>query len=342
MTDAPLLDPAQDLIRSARFRRDREPGWRRLATLVETVERNGLRSLSYEETLELSNLYRQAMNALSVARTISLDKALLLYLDRLCARAYLVVYAPQESLRESFVRLFTTGIPRAVRRTRLALAIGFLALVLGVICGYLLCLQDPSWYDSFVPAQLAGERGPGASVEQLRRSLFSEGRHDGDGLALFATYLFSHNTGIAIFVFVLGIFGAAPSFVLTFYNGLVLGAFATVFVSAGLGYEMLGWLSIHGVTELAAICIACSGGAQLGLAVLLPGERSRGAALRHAGHDAVKLAILAGLMLVVAALVEGFLRQMVQSTEWRLVIGWGLGLGWYAWLTRAGRGEAAA
>ena len=75
----------------------------------------------------------------------------------------------------------------------------------------------------------------------------------------------------------------------------------------------------------------------MGLAVLLPGNQTRRAALRDRGRDAVKLMILAGLMLIVAAFVEGFLRQLVQSTELRLVIGWGLGLMWLAWLLLSGR-----
>ena len=95
------------------------------------------------------------------------------------------------------------------------------------------------------------------------------------------------------------------------------------------------------VTEIAAICVACAGGAQLGLAVLLPGDVSRREALRLRGRDAVKLMILAALMLICAAILEGFFRQLVQSTELRLTIGWGLGALWVAWLTLSGR-EARA
>jgi uncharacterized membrane protein SpoIIM required for sporulation len=135
----------------------------------------------------------------------------------------------------------------------------------------------------------------------------------------------------------LGIFATLPSFVLTFYNGLILGAFYAMFHEAGLGYELFGWLSIHGVTELSAICLAAAGGAQLGLAVILPGNMTRREALRERGRDAVKLVILAGLMLIAAAIIEGFLRQLVQTTQMRLLIGWGIGAAWLAWLLLAGR-----
>ncbi len=337
MTVAANTIAEDDAIRSARFRKEREDGWKRLDTLVTTAEKRGVQGMSYEDTLALASLYRQAMNSLSVARAISMDHALLRYLEALCARAYLVVYAPQESVTGVLGRLFTHGIPQAARRSGTALFIGFLAMMLGAFTGYMLYLQDPAWFFTFVPGGLADGRTPSASTEYLRRTLFDTSTRSSEALGLFASYLFSHNTQVAILTFALGIFVTLPSFILTYYNGLILGAFFAMFAQAGLGYELLGWLSIHGVTELSAICVACAGGAQMGLAVLLPGNQTRRAALRDRGRDAVKLMILAGLMLIVAAVVEGFLRQLVQSTELRLVIGWGLGLMWLAWLLLSGR-----
>lgn len=333
---APMALPG-DAIRSARFRAEREPGWRRLEELLKTVERRGARGLSYDQALELAGLYRQAINSLSVARAISMDKALLAYLDALCARAYLAVYAPQESLRGLLGRLIVYGIPQAVRRCAPALIIGFLAMVLGGLLGWVLVSQDHSWFYSIVPPGLADGRTPEASAEYLRSTLFDGGDQGHDDLSSFASFLFSNNTQVAILTFALGIFFCAPSFALTFYNGLLLGGFVWIFADKGLGYEIAGWLSIHGVTEIAAICFACAGGAQLGLAMLLPGQQTRRAALRDRGRDAVKLVLLAGLMLIVAALVEGFLRQLITSTPLRLAIGWGLGLVWLLWLTLSGR-----
>lgn len=331
------LSQETEAIRSARFRRERQAGWQKLDELVKRAETGGVAGMSYEDALQLASLYRQAVNSLSVARAISLDQALLTYLETLCARAYLVVYAPQESIAGALGRLFTHGIPQAARRAFVPIVIGFLAMALGMFTAMMLYAQDTSWFYTFVPSGLADGRTPDASAAYLRGTLFSERGHSSEAFTVFASFLFSHNTQVAILTFTLGIFVILPSFVLTYYNGLVLGAFVSMFIDAGLGYEVFGWLSIHGVTEISAICIACGGGAQLGMAVLLPGNRTRRAALRAYGPDAMKLLILAALMLVVAAIIEGFFRQMVQSTEARLAIGWGIGALWVAWLTLAGR-----
>ncbi|NVO57819.1 stage II sporulation protein M [Rhodobacteraceae bacterium B1Z28] len=324
-----------DLIRSARFRQEREGDWRRLSDLVDKAEGQGLHRMSFQEARDLADLYRQATTSLSIAREISLDRGLLDYLEALTSRAYLCVYAPQQRLGGIIRRFLTTGGPQAMRASWRVILMGFLCMTAGAVAGYFFYFDNPEWFYVFMPSELSGGRGPDASTEFLRASIYGE--DSGSGLGAFATYLFSHNTRIAIFVFGLGAFLCAPTILLVFYNGLILGVFYALYIDRGLGWDMFGWLSIHGVTELSAICIACAGGLKLGLAVLFPGHQTRRAALRAAGHDAVKLALIAAMMLVVAALLEGFGRQLIQDRTTRTAVGWGVGGLWLLWFALGGR-----
>ena len=324
------MEQTTDLIRSARFRKEREADWVRLDGLVTKAETQGLRRMSFAEARDLAALYREATTSLAIAREISLDKGLLAYLEALTARAYLSVYAPQESARGVVARFMRKSGPMAMRDSWFYVAMGFLCMGLGGFAGYLLYFDDPAWFYVLMPPELAGGRGPDASNDYLR-SVIYQNDPDSSGLGAFATFLFSHNTRIAIFVFGLGVFLCAPAIALTFYNGLAIGAFVGLHVDRGLGWDLFGWLSIHGVTELSAICIACGGGIQLGAAVLFPGQNTRAEALRHAGKDAAKLAIVAALMLVAAAFLEGFGRQLIQDVNSRLIIGWSIGFLWLAW-----------
>lgn len=333
--------PANDnAIRSARFRAEREADWKRLEAIVNRCERTGVRALSFDDARDLAILYRQAMNSLSVARSISLDRSLLDYLEALCCRAYLTVYAPQERLGGLVARTLSRSIPNAMRRSGMALLLSFLALALGTATGYMLFLEDQTWYNTFMPGSMAGGRGINSSREQLL-SVIYDGSGDGlDRLGAFAAYLFSHNTRIAIFAFSLGVLVCLPSFALAAYQGLILGVFYALHVDRGIGWDLFGWLSIHGVTELSAIVIATAGGFRLGLAVLFPGPLRRRDALKKEGRDACLLAIVAAVMLVAAGLLEGFGRQLVQDMNWRIAIGWGIGALWLAWFVLGGRGRA--
>ena len=331
----------QQLIRSTRFRQEREHDWRKLEAIVGRAEREGVAALDFDSALALAQLYRQAVASLSVAREISLDRSLLDYLEALCCRAYLAVYAPQETLRGLVSRFFAVGAPQAVRRSGLALALAALALALGTLVAFELFQSDPSWYNTFIPSVVAEGRGIASTRSELLDVLSRDVATSNGRLGAFAAYLFSHNTTVAIGAFSLGVAGV-PSFLLVFSNGLMIGALFALYADRGIGLELFAWLSVHGTTELLAVTVATAGGFRLGLALIFPGRLTRRAALRRAGHDAVKLAVLAAAMLVVAAFLESFIRQRVGDIGLRLAIGWGIAVLWLAYFMLAGRGRRAS
>lgn len=324
-------------LKSARFRAQRESDWRALETLVTRHETSGGAGLDLEEAQSLSRLYRKAMTSLAAAREISLDKGLLAYLETLVQRAYLAVYAPQETLRGVVARFFAVSAPRAMRASGAAIALAAFSMTLGALIAAALFAQDQEWFYTFIPEGLAAGRTPDATTEALRASLFEPFDGVAIQLSVFASYLISHNVRVALFAFALGVFACAPSIVLLIYNGLILGAFAGLYADRGLGFELFGWLSVHGVTELSAIVIAAAGGFRMGFAALFPGPVTRRTAVRVASRDAVKLALVSVLMLLAAGFLEAFPRQLVTDTGARLAIGWGVGALWLAWFLLAGR-----
>ncbi|MEM9780973.1 MAG: stage II sporulation protein M [Pseudomonadota bacterium] len=324
-------------LRSARFRAEREGDWRALEALVTKVERGGPRSLNFADARSMATLYRQAATSLSVARAISLDRALLAYLEALVARSYLAVYAPQESIGQALGRFLQSGAPAAMRALWPFMLAGLGTLLLGLLTGWLLFLESEAWYDVVVPRGPGDPRGPEATREELLSVIYSGGGSALEELSAFAAFLFSNNARIAIFAFALGAFACLPTFILVFYQGLFLGAFVALHVDRGVGLDLFGWLSIHGVTELGAIIVAAGAGYAVGYGVLFPGRERRRAAMARMARPAVKAAIIAALMLFAAAILEGFGRQLVQETWIRLAIGWGIGALWLTWWAYGGR-----
>ena len=314
-------------LRSSRFRREREEEWSRLERILAKADRGSLNALSDAELLELPALYRSALSSLSVARATSLDKALEEYLESLATRAYFFVYGVRTGVRERVGRFFRHDWPDAVRRLwRETLASGVI-LFLGAAVAYGLTLADADWFYGFVSADLAGGRDPTASSADLRETLYSDA---GEASGAFATYLFAHNAQVALLAFALGFAFCLPTALLILANGGMLGAFVAVFVQAGLGFELGGWLMIHGVTELFAVILAGGAGFSLGWAMAFPGERTRLDAAREAGRTAAMVMAGVVVMLLVAGVLEGVGRQAINSDAIRYAIAaataviWGL------------------
>jgi uncharacterized membrane protein SpoIIM required for sporulation len=122
---------------------------------------------------------------------------------------------------------------------------------------------------------------------------------------------------------------------LILYNGLMLGAFIAVFAAKGLGWNVAGWLMIHGTTEIFAICISGAAGIRIGMAMAFPGRLSRMDAIVAAGRTAATAMAGTVIMLAVAGLLEGVGRQTILEDGLRALIGAAVLAGWlayfYAW-----------
>ena len=316
-------------LRSDRFRQEREGDWQRLDAIVTQMEKGRLRRLSDDDVLALPVLYRTVASSLSVARETSLDAATLGYLDALVQRAWFLVYGPRTTLWSWLGRFFGGEWSRAVRSIWPELLVALALMVAGTVIGWQLCVADPDWYFAFIPNESNDVRVPGASREVLLKSLF--GQQNQDGLSVFAAFLFSHNAGIAILCFALGFAFGIPPLLLLIQNTAMLGAILWLYHGQGLTLEIVGWLSIHGTTELFAILLAGGAGLHVGRSMAFPGDRSVLDAAAAAGQRTATVMAGVVLMLVFAGMLEGLGRQLVDSTAARLVIGYGMLTFWLAY-----------
>lgn len=321
----------QDLtLRSGRFRAERQGDWRKLEELLDHAEKRGPRSLSDADLLALPGLYRAALSSLSVARAISLDRALVTYLEGLAARAYYFVYSSRTSKLAGATNFFRYSWPSAVQKMAPDILASFAVMILAVLAAYLLVMQDADWFYSVVPEDLASGRTPTATTEYLRSTLF-DGAFS-DELSSFATYLFTHNVSVSLLAFAVGFAFGLPSLLLMAYNGCTLGAFIALFVSRGLGMDFAGWLLIHGVTELLAVSIAGGAGLHVGRSMAFSGKRTRLEAAAIAGRRAAQAMAGVVIMLLLAGVLEGVGRQTINSTELRFAIAAGTGILWGVYL----------
>jgi len=331
------------VLRSDRFRLAREGEWARLEAIVGAMEKGRLGRLSDDDVLALPALYRTAASSLAVARETSLDAATLTYLEGLVQRAWFQVYGPRQGFARWFAGFLGGGLSAAVRAIWLDICIALAVMVVGALAGWLLVTQDQEWYWTLVPSQFSDTRVPGASREVLLKTLAVE--DSATGLSGFAAFLFQNNASVSILAFALGFAFGIPTLMVLLKEMATLGAMLWLFSTQDLTFEFAAWLSVHGTTELFAILLAGAAGLHVGRAMVFPGDRSIMAATAAAGRRAATVMAGVVLMLVVAAFLEAFPRQLVADPWERLLIGGTMLAGWLAYFfafRRAPQGATSA
>jgi uncharacterized membrane protein SpoIIM required for sporulation len=135
-----------------------------------------------------------------------------------------------------------------------------------------------------------------------------------------AAQLITNNVRVAFNCFAGGIFLGVGSLYILAFNGLSLGASAGHYANVGLFGYLFSFIIGHGVLELFAIAVSGAAGFLLGLAVIAPGELTRGEALVTQGRLAIRMIGVVVVLLVIAGLIEGLASASGASFAYRLAV----------------------
>ena len=156
-----------------------------------------------------------------------------------------------------------------------------------------------------------------------------------------STAIFTHNIRVTAYEFALGALLGVGTLFWTAYFGLNTGAIFALTYRAGFGNDLTAFVVGHGVIELSCCFIAGGGGLLIGTAMLMPGNLSRADALKARGMEAVRLAVGASVLLVVAGIIEGFISPQPISPVIKFSIAVITGVALYSYLLLAGREDDA-
>jgi uncharacterized membrane protein SpoIIM required for sporulation len=289
----------------------------RMEAILDSIERPGKRA-SFDEIRELAHLYRVSSARLARLRSRDADPDAVRYLNALCVRAFTHLQVPGAHRRRAG-RFFASDFPATLAATaRLQMLVGAL-LVAGAIVGAALVTHNPAALYVCIPGWMypADELQQLASSAAVRRQFLSHQSMTLGIKSIFSAGLFIHNSEVGILAFATGILAGIPTLLLVFYNGLTLGAFASVFSPEDTRWLFWAWLLPHAIPELLATILCASGGLLIAKAVVAPGREGAGAALREAGRPALQMVAAAIPLLILAAAIESFLRQSALSTAAR-------------------------
>lgn len=293
-----------------RFIAERTPVWQELDALLVRVE---AAKPSRDEVQELVALYRRTATDLNRARSYTANPELLSYLNQLTGRAYRYIYrsAHERRILPAFVRLVARDIPAAFRRQRLAVLLAASAFLLGVVFGAAAVAVDRNNGPRLVPREFFTE-SPRQRVEKIENG---DERIDSMEKAFyFGASLYTHNIKVACLTLGAGALTIVFGLWLLFYNGVILGAIATLYLLDGVTAFFFAWVGPHGALELPSIVFAGAAGLLIGRALLMPGNLTRAASVRRVMPDVARIMAGAMLTLICAGLIEGSFSQFSGRT----------------------------
>ena len=313
------------------FVRRHEERWQDLHELLSRMETN----LATTDRLDrFAPDYRRLCQQLAVARHRHYSTDVVERLNGLVLRAHSQMYGTRGDGLARQARRLLIAFPAAVRREwKLVLAahllfylpyLGMMAAVIGW----------PELVQTVLPpddlARMEWMYDPASDHFLNERALDSD-------LLMFGFYIYN-NIGIAFRTFAGGLLGGVGSLFFLVYNGVALGTASGHLTSVGFGSTFWSFVITHGAFELTAIVLSGAAGLKLGMAVLVPGNRTR----RRALSDAVTavLPILYGFFafLVAAAFLEAFWSSSrLIATPVKYGVGTAAWLWVYTYLLIAGR-----
>ncbi len=317
------------------------PRWERLSRLLDRIEREGLKALDLSEAREFGRLYRAASSDLLWARGRSASAELVESLNDLVARGYAQTYPGRRPRLRDAALFFWRGFPRLVRAEWRAVAAAYALFFAGGLFGYAAMHLDSGAAIYLVPADHQSlDPDQRVSAESKKDEAMSAGQQ-----TAFTSFLFTHNIQVAFLAFALGLTLGIGTAILLFVNGVFLGALAVAYEAKGHAVWFWAWILPHGVPEISAICFAGAAGLIVGRALVAPGTRSRGDALKVEGRTAVRLVLGTMPVFVVAGMIEGTISQIHEPllpSVVKLAFAAAMAAGLTLYLLRGGRGEDAA
>jgi uncharacterized membrane protein SpoIIM required for sporulation len=291
----------------ARFTAAERPYWQELDTVLRRLDQDPGVRLTLAETERFHYLYQRASADLSRLNTFSADPQLREYLESLVALAYAEIHEAREKRKAgSFRKWFTLTFPRTFRKHMRAFQLSLALTLLGTAFGAAALHFDPESKQVMMPfGHLMGSPAERVAREEKAQTDRMSGRK-----STFASQLMTNNIKVSLFAFGLGITWGIGTFILLFYNGVILGAVAADYIQAGQSRFLAGWLLPHGAIEIPAILLAGQAGFMLASALIGWGDptprRDRMAAV---SKDLLTIAGAASLLLVWAGIVESFFSQ---------------------------------
>jgi uncharacterized membrane protein SpoIIM required for sporulation len=247
-------------------------------------------------------LYRLCCEHLALARSRSFPLHVIERLASITSRAHQIVYRQSDAGLARVAQALLAEFPATVRSHRAYVAIAAALLMIPTIAIAIATYRNPDLILSIVDRETAAQfeqmYSPAAQAIGRPRDIASD-------WMMFGFYI-KNNVGIAFQCYATGVVFGLGSLYFLLANGVFGGGIAGYVASQGYGSTFFPFVATHSAFELTAIILCGAAGLRVGKSVLLPGRRTRVAALELAARETSVIVFGAAIMLVIAAVIEAF------------------------------------
>ena len=327
------------VVNRERFIKQRRSDWQEFETLISRLRGRRQRTWASRDVADLSKLYRSICYDLSLVQSREWGGRLEQYLNDLVAQGHNALYRSAPTSLSVVWRFFADDFPRVFRRRirsfSLALALFLIPFLVSSWIG---------WQRPDLAEMIAGKESLDAARENFGQTMYTDMDASYAGQRSYmAGFYVNNNTGIAFKAYAFGAFVGLGTCFILLSNGISIGMVTGYILSAGppTTENFFSFVISHGAFELTAIVIAGGGGFVLAQGILFPGQRTRMDSLRYHGLESLKLALGAGAMLVIAAMLEAYFSPLPIAASVKYIVGSCLWLLVILYLSFAGKGGSA-
>ncbi|HJS06190.1 MAG TPA: stage II sporulation protein M [Pirellulales bacterium] len=276
----------------------RREHWRELEQLCYSMEGGRRRRLGGTGMARFTSLYRSACADLALADAYQLPPNTVTYLHHLVARAHNQLYRARRFNVQAWMVEVFRNVPRRLYSDN-ALRLAFVIFWGIFIASMLLARSSPEYAH-----ELIGREAMAQYQENFSKPL--TGRNPNDNFLMAGFYIW-HNAGIGMQCFVYGLFAGVGGLFQTVFNAAYLGGVFGFMTTVPEKNNFFEFVTAHGPFELTAIVLAAGAGMRLGFSLLYTNGRSRLESLRAAGRESVPAIMVAVILFMLAAFIEGFI-----------------------------------
>lgn len=296
---------------SDNFIERRKNSWKQLEDMLDQAQSlNGMKRFTRHEVRELGRSYRRTATDLAIARVESRDQRLVSYLNNLVIKSHGMIYRTKSEGPRAVLNFYLHLFPAIFRKTyRYTLAV-FLLFVSISLCSFIATWRNDDFADFANAGGIIYEIKAGNKWwEKLNKEA-----------PVGAAGIIANNIGVGIFVFAMSIFPVVGTLKTLMPTALQFGAIIALVIKYGWTLTLFEFVAGHAVLEFTAIFIAGGAGLMIGMALLVPGERTRGEALIENGTTAIKLMAGCFPLFLIAGCIEGFISPLPIHYGYRFAV----------------------